>query len=192
MKWLRDVDRWYLEKVYPHDRVFRTVARRLLGHDDLARDVVHDVVAELLADDRWRALPEPRAYILRAIQSRSISIIRRNKIVPMKPITEDLTEAFADDGPDAFSQLDDKEKAAWFEMAIAQIPEQSRKAFLMRRIEGMSLEEVTEALGTSASTIRKQVAHARALLREAFVEFENAAKAPDEDSQRMVGGRDST
>ena len=49
--------------------------------------------------------------------------------------------------------------------ALDDLPPKERAALVLRDIEGLSTEEVAEALGSSAGTVRSQVATARLKLK---------------------------
>src|SRR5262249_47325139 len=48
---------------------------------------------------------------------------------------------------------------------IARLPDLYRDAFVLRDLEEMSTEEVAEALGVTAATVRRRVHRARLMLR---------------------------
>lgn len=50
--------------------------------------------------------------------------------------------------------------------AIASLPEQRRKVFLMKRIEGKSYKEISAELGISERTVETHVAHAMKHLKQ--------------------------
>jgi RNA polymerase sigma-70 factor (ECF subfamily) len=54
------------------------------------------------------------------------------------------------------------------EQAIARLPESFRAVFVLREIEGMSVEDVAEALGIPAATVKTRDLRARRRLRESL------------------------
>jgi RNA polymerase sigma-70 factor (ECF subfamily) len=67
--------------------------------------------------------------------------------------------------PDALAQ---NQLRGLLERAIARLPESFRAVFVLREVEGMSVEDVAEALGIPAATVKTRDLRARRRLREAL------------------------
>ena len=67
--------------------------------------------------------------------------------------------------PDALAQA---QLRGLLERAIGELPESFRAVFVLREIEGMSVEEVAEALGIPAATVKTRDLRARRRLRESL------------------------
>ncbi len=165
---MSDIGHWYRCHVMPNKAAFVSVARRLLGDSDAAQDVVQDVLADLISDDRWKVIPEPRMYIFRSIYNRCISHLRRLKVVPMYSLSERDDHPFADDAPDPLQILESKDKMAKVRRAIDTLPPRIKVVFALRTIESLSIQEISERLGTNETLIRRQVKRGRVLLRQAL------------------------
>ncbi|MDZ4797155.1 MAG: sigma-70 family RNA polymerase sigma factor, partial [Bryobacteraceae bacterium] len=61
---------------------------------------------------------------------------------------------------------DDREDRDRLQSALAELGERERAALVLRDLEGLSTAEVAEAMGTTESTVRVQIAKARLKLRE--------------------------
>ncbi len=66
-----------------------------------------------------------------------------------------------------------KDMEAWIRMAVANMPDQRRKVFIMNRRDEMSFEEIADALGIQVSVVKKHLVLARKDLRKImpFVAF---------------------
>ena len=165
---MSDVGHWYRCHVIPNKPAFLAVARRLLRDVDAAQDIVQDVLAELISDDRWKLIPEPRMYIIRSIYNRCVSHLRRLKIVPMYSLSERDEHPYADDAPDPLQVLESKDKMAKVRHAIDSLPPRIKVVFALRTIESLSVQEISERLGTNETLIRRQVKRGRVLLHQAL------------------------
>jgi len=67
--------------------------------------------------------------------------------------------------PDALAQA---QLRGLLERAIGELPESFRAVFVLREIEGMSVEDVAEALGIPAATVKTRDLRARRRLRESL------------------------
>ena len=61
------------------------------------------------------------------------------------------------------------ERRRVLEMSLRMLPEKERAALVLRDLEGLTTEEVAEALGSSEATVRSQVSKARGKVKD-FVE----------------------
>jgi len=58
-----------------------------------------------------------------------------------------------------------RQQKALIEMAVARLPYKERTAFILRDFEGLSTEEVANALGVRTATVRVHISSARARVR---------------------------
>jgi len=77
-----------------------------------------------------------------------------------------MSGSFERGGPDASLAI--KQLRSILEAAIVELPAEFRTVFVMRDVEGMSVEEVAEALDTLPATIKTRLFRARRRLREAL------------------------
>lgn len=166
MSWLRDVDRWLCDEVVPYQYAYHALARRLTGNVEVARDIVQDVYAEVLAGEGWRDAINSKAYVLRIVYCRAVNWVNRQKVVPMQQLPAFETMVFADHEPDAFDTLADRQELAAVLDALSQLPRQCRQVVTMRRIDEMPPREIARRLGISLSTVEKHLAKGLVLLAE--------------------------
>jgi RNA polymerase sigma-70 factor (ECF subfamily) len=50
--------------------------------------------------------------------------------------------------------------------ALKMLPDQARTVFVLREIEGLSYEEIADAIGIKLGTVRSRLFHARKRLKE--------------------------
>lgn len=161
---VRPIDRWFIAEVLPHERDLLNAARRLcIGTDD-TRDLVQDVFARMLATEGWRAITNPKIYMLRMMRNIAIDRMRRAKIVDFRHFADIEEFDVMDDAPDQHRVVEDRERLAGFVRALADLPERCRTVFVRRRIDGHSSREIAEDLGVSISTLEKRLARAIHLL----------------------------
>lgn len=137
---------------------------RLLGRDTELEDLVQDSFVEA-----WRSLPkleQPQAFAswLGSIVIRTAhKMIRRRRIATRlglrrsEPI--DVDELISPTAPpDARSEL----KAIY--RLVESLPTGTRTAFILRRVEGLPLDDIAKFLGTSLATVKRRIADAEQLL----------------------------
>ncbi|WP_189486151.1 RNA polymerase sigma factor [Asticcacaulis endophyticus] len=171
MSQVTDMGHWYRAHVLAHRSAYLDIARRMLGEAHMAEDIVHDVIAELMSDDRWKAIPAPRMYLMRAIYNRCVNIWRRRQVVSLVPLPDFETMALALDRPDATQILEAKEGIAIVKGAIDRLPPQIRNVIILRTIENMSVREISRRFGTKESVVHRQVKRGRAMLVELMASY---------------------
>ena len=162
-------EKWAVQALFQrHASMMNGLAYRLLGRDAEVDDVVQDSFVQAL--DHLGSLKEPQAFAawLGSIVVRTVSkLLRRRKLLsrlglrrPDEPIdVESLVGQSAP--PDAVVEL----RAIYAK--IDRMPVDVRVPLLLRRIEGLALEEIAERTGKSLATVKRRIADGeRALVGE--------------------------
>jgi RNA polymerase sigma factor (sigma-70 family) len=145
------------------DRLLAYVRRMSAGAD--AEDVVQDVLARaylaLRADDRPMAL---RAWLYRVAHNRCLDLLRR----PAPVLTDNVEIATGSrTGISLGEQVAGRERLRQVVADIQGLPDQQRSALIIRELEGLSYEELAEALDTTVPAIKSLLVRARMNLARA-------------------------
>jgi RNA polymerase sigma factor (sigma-70 family) len=166
MSWLRSVDRWMLHQVLPHQHAYHALARRLTDNAEVARDIVQDVYAELLAGDGWRKARDPKAFVMRIVYCRSVDWVNRQSVVPIHPLPTYEGLAYADFGPDAFERMSGREELRTVLEILDELPKRCREVVTMRRIEELPPKEIARRLGINLTTVERHLARGVTMLAD--------------------------
>lgn len=145
-----------------HETVFR-LAAALVGDRDEAADVVQETY--MRAWDRLEELREPGAVMgwLCRIARNVAQDRRRGWWSRIRAPLDEADPPF--DAPDAAAAPDEAlataERAAAVRRALSRLPEKHRVVLVLREVEGMSYEEVAEALGVPVGTVESRLHRAR-------------------------------
>jgi RNA polymerase sigma-70 factor (ECF subfamily) len=166
------------------DKVFR-VARQIVGEDEGAKDVAQMVFIRL-----WQVLGKYRqggsfaAYLHRITVNLAIDYQRQQS-------RREPAESWDPSGLDQLSSLPKQADASLspgevqrvFQVLSRRLSGRQRAAFVLREIEGLSTEEVSEILRMRQSTVRNHVREARRILEEGlrrlFPEYARGQKRED-------------
>jgi RNA polymerase sigma-70 factor, ECF subfamily len=154
-------ERWAKEALFRrYATMVNGMGYRLLGRDSELEDLVQDCFTEA-----WRSLgrleaPQAFGTWLGAIVIRTAhKMLRRRRLATrlglrrVEPI--DLDSLISSTAPpDARSEL----KAIY--RLVESLPPDVRLAFILRRVEGLPLDEIAESLGTSLATVKRRIADA--------------------------------
>lgn len=151
--WLRDVDCWFRDRVSPDENLFLSVARRIVGSTGAARDIVHDAYAQLMVDERWRTIDNPRAYVRQAVLNLALNFVARRRVVPLARIDADVGDEVQDDGPGPATAAEDRDHLRRVLAALDKLPPKSRRVMILRKIDGLSGPEIAKRLGISVKGV---------------------------------------
>ncbi len=70
--------------------------------------------------------------------------------------------------------------------ALAELPEHHRAVVVLREIEGMSYEEISEAVGVPKGTVMSRLFHARRKLQVALQDYDRGSSMPGPDPSLSV------
>lgn len=174
---LRRGERTAIGEAYAaHHAPVRAFARRLIGDDTAAEDVVHDTFVALpRAVANFRGASSLRSFLIGVAANRARRHVRavarrRRAMSRLAEASATRTDSLAP-GPDELARrrrLADRLSAALDELAHDQ-----RVAFVLCEVEQRTSVEVAAILDVPEGTVRSRVFHARRRLRELL-----AAEAP--------------
>jgi RNA polymerase sigma-70 factor (ECF subfamily) len=157
--------------VLPHLSAAYTLARYLTRNDHDAEDIVQDAYLRALKHFdgfRGEAGTSARAWVLAIVRNTAYSSRRRQR--PENSATEFDEEvhsdAVADDHPEA-ALLRDSAKDA-LRRALERLAPEFREVIVLRELEGLSYEEISEVAGVPLGTVMSRLSRARTRLQEAL------------------------
>jgi len=118
---------------------------------ETAADLTQDAFVRVLAmrPDGRSTCHNPRAYLYTIARNLGISQKRRERVVPMLPLTDDVSEQLQDQSPSAERRLCSQQQLARVESALAELPDRTRYAYEMHRVEGRKLADISAELSIS-------------------------------------------
>ncbi len=183
--WLREADAWFSQHLFPYESALLTVARRMTGNRETARDIVQETYADMLTGDKWRSVLNPRAYAMRALRNYALTFLQRARVVPIELIANMETLPHVDQSPDAHELLSAKEKRDLLLKAIEALPPKCRQVVKLRRLREMPQKEIAKHLGIAESSVEKHLARGMQLIAEYLQAYEvragDAAEVPAND-----------
>jgi RNA polymerase sigma-70 factor (ECF subfamily) len=166
---LRQGDLAALGHVYDeHHHAVRMFARRLLGEEAAAEDLVHDTFLTLpKALRRWNGVGSLRTFIIGVAINHARHHVRgrtRRWLAMARFAREPEPEPHASPEHDS----EQRQLAAMLMRALETLPFDQRTTFVLSEIEERSSPEVAQILGIPEATVRTRLHHARLKLRVAL------------------------
>jgi RNA polymerase sigma-70 factor (ECF subfamily) len=148
------------------------LCQRILGDMEEARDVVQVTFFKVWEnrhkfDEKW----SPNTWIYRIASNLAIDHLRSRKSREKgsEPVRQHLRQVLGPWAESDLSRLHQGEVANIFRELSAGLSEKQRMTFLLREVEGLSSQEVAEALSCRESTVRNHLFNARKYLRRELV-----------------------
>ena len=160
--------------VEQHSRAIFRLAFRMTGNEQDAEDVVQETFLRAYRQlSRYEARASFSTWLYRIASNYALDLIRMRKRHQEKrehgsPEGRDILQSLpeAGPGPDRIvfgSQVKDKVNAALDELTA-----QERTAFVLRHFEGLSIEEIGQALGTGINATKHSIFRAVQKLRRSL------------------------
>lgn len=152
-----------------HIRAVVGFAARFVGTRARAEELAQDVFLQVF---RNRSRYEPRArfatWLYRMVTNACLSEVRRVDHRRSVPQADDYEERAVVTATDRTSEDDaaDREMLQRMQAALGDLPPQQRAALLLARVEGLSYDEVADALSCSVSAVKSLVHRATVTLRD--------------------------
>lgn len=140
------------------DDLLRFLKRR--GRRATAEDILQSVWLKLRERGDCETWQEPRAMLFVTAANLRIDAHRR-EAVAMKAISREAAlTASSDHSPDPEAQADAAARVERLQAALAELPSQCRDAFLMSRLEKLTLAQIATRLGISKKTVQRHIERA--------------------------------
>jgi RNA polymerase sigma factor (sigma-70 family) len=138
--------------------------RHMLGSREDAEDVLQEVFAAafnaILSDDREINV---RPWLYRIARNRSLNHLRR-----VQPIGVDSMDVhYSDEGTSTADKVHKREDFRLLIEDVQGLPETQRTALLLREIDALSYEQISEAMETTVPSVKSLLVRARVSLAEA-------------------------
>ncbi len=164
-----------------HQRRAFSIAFGLVRDDNDARDIVQEAFLRVYRGlDTFEGSSSFFTWLYRIVTNLSIDLIRKPG---RKAAAFDETRTGGEederasmpmmarvDGSDPVDVMRRKEIAGRIRAALEALPPYHRDVILLREIEGLSYEEMAEAMGVSKGTIMSRLFHARQKLQRALAD----------------------
>jgi RNA polymerase sigma-70 factor (ECF subfamily) len=159
-----------------HQRRAFVVALGLVRDENDARDLVQEAFLRVHRGlDAFEGGSSFFTWLYRIVTNLAIDLLRKPSRREAEPLDPDRADDGAEqpfvsriDGADPLDVVRRGEIRGRIESALAALPPYHRGVILMREVEGMSYEEMAEAMGVSKGTIMSRLFHARRKLQRAL------------------------
>lgn len=144
-----------------HSVELRRFAYRELRDSDRAADLVQDTFLRYASQPNGSsAVEHPRFFLWRILRNLLIDLRRMEHRRGAHLALEDFADYLADPAPSLERQLESRQQLTRLRAALAELPENCRRALLLNRLDGLSHAEIGVRLAVSTSMVTKYVIQA--------------------------------
>ena len=177
------------ELVKRYDRKLFRIARHVTQNSQDAEEVVQDAFLKAFQHlSRFRGDSKFSTWLIRITLNQALMRLRQQRLArevslegTSHPDEDNLPLDFADWSPNPEQLYRAAELKAILRKALRKLRPASRMVFVLRDIEGLSLEQTAEALGLSVGAVKARSWRARLQLRERLSKYfqkPNAVRGP--------------
>ncbi len=167
---------WVARSVLPHEAGVRAWLRRAHVSDAEADDLVQEAYCRLSALDAVDHITQPGAYFFSMVRNLLVRRLRQMPVVQFETIAE--IEAVVDPAAGPEREVGARIDYARLHAMMAALPERTRRAIELRRIEGLSQREIAAELGVSEGTVENLVHRGVRAIVQSWSAIGSAAEAP--------------
>jgi RNA polymerase sigma-70 factor (ECF subfamily) len=160
-----------------HRKVYR-VAYGVVRQREDALDIVQEVFIKLFRSIKnFKGKSHFYTYLYRMVMNTAIDHTRKTKRIPSSTIDEDEGFQLSDDAekrPDrilAHKELEERVKAA-----MEKLPPDQKAVLIFREVEGLSYQEIAEAMGCSIGTVMSRLHYGRVKMQEMLRDYVKGGK----------------
>jgi RNA polymerase sigma factor (sigma-70 family) len=142
-----------------HQLSLKGFLRRFFSRAQDLEDIAQEAYLRAVEAERaGEPVRSPKAFLFRIAKNAALNELTRKSRLLTDYIEDSAAQDVIDKGASTEEQVMGQEKLAMFCRAVASLPAQCRRAFLMRKVYGLSHKDIAEQLGISLSTVEKHVA----------------------------------
>ncbi|MBP7335931.1 RNA polymerase sigma factor [Niveispirillum sp.] len=174
---------WFARNVLPLEPRLRGWLVRAGWNQTEIEDLVQETYARLIGVAPT-GIGHLSGLIFSILRNLTADQVRRRRVVPIHSVADISRLAGVDPALSADARISEREEEERLRHAIERLPTQCRQAFVLHKIEGLTLAQTAEQLHISRSTVEKHIARGMRLCADWLT-------APDEGllSQQGRGPR---
>ncbi len=147
-----------------HYKFLCTIAYYMVEDEDAAMDIVQDFFLYCWSKREVLHITHNfKSYAVRAIRNASLNYLKKSGKTTLQEVhlIEELIKYFPGE---EYTDEEKRNKALWD--AIARLPEQRRRIFLLSNRDGLKYKDIADTLGISINTVKTQIKLALQFLRK--------------------------
>lgn len=137
----------------------RLLARYLPRQHDI-EDLTQETFLHAFAAESDHSIRAPKAYLFRVAKNLALNLLARKSVTTTDFIEDfESSEVLTDEKQAAVDvQVSDRQQLLILSEVVMTLPPQCQRAFMLRKVDGLSYREIAQRMNLSESTVEKHVA----------------------------------
>ena len=152
-----ELNRWFTEKVLPHEPALRAWLRGLFPTLPDVDDLVQETYVRVLRARAGAPIESTKAFLFTTARNLALDDCRHRQVISFEPIAEFERLHVLEDRPGVSETVGRRQELELLTQAIQLLPERCRQVLTLRKIYGLSQKEIAAQLGISEHTVEAQV-----------------------------------
>jgi RNA polymerase sigma-70 factor (ECF subfamily) len=158
------------ELIRRHQGRLYQVAYRLLRDPLEAEDALQEVFLKVVEHaHRFEPQASVRAWLHRITVNHCLNLLRRRH--PQESLDQEDGPALAAAGATPLEALEERDLSRRLEQLLEALPENQRRALVLKRFAGLSYQEIGEEMGLSSQAVDGLLKRARQFLKKALQDY---------------------
>ncbi len=149
--------RWFALNVQPHVSLLRAWLRSRFSRESEIDDIVQESCLRLLQAKQKQALLSPKAFLFAVARNLAKDRIRRGPMAAGRECVPVESIELLDESDGVAESVARNQELELLTEAIQRLPKKCRRIFTMRKLYGLSQEEIATRLGVSQHTVSAQL-----------------------------------
>ncbi len=152
-----DQDLWFKTHLLPHGEILEAWLRRRFPNVRDVEDIVQESYMKALAANDKSRLRTPKSFLFTTARNQAINASKRAEIRGENVLAKIEDLDVLDTESDVAEEVAQKQELEILEQAIESLPARCREIFKLRKVQGLSQQEIAEKLGLSVFTVYHQL-----------------------------------
>lgn len=148
-------------------------------------DLTQETILRALEAEKRTEIREPRRFLVGIAKNVARAELERRSKMTTSLLDDFDPDSYVSDEPAVDDAVDARRRMEVFGAAVAMLPPQCQKVFILKHVYGASHREIAEKLDIALSTVEKHVALGLKRCREAMVKGLSGAE-PDEAGESVL------
>ena len=141
-----------------NESIIRRFLRRFTSQQHDVDDICQETIMRALEAERSKSIHDPRAFLFGVARNVVRKDLDRKSRQLVDFINDFTPDQYLADQPTVEEELDSDKRLEKFALAVASLPSQCQKVFVLKKMHGYSHKEIARKLGISISTVEKHAA----------------------------------
>ncbi|SDR89170.1 sigma-70 family RNA polymerase sigma factor [Opitutus sp. GAS368] len=149
--------RWFATEVQPHQAMLRAWLQSRFPPECDIDNLVQEALVRVCQAWARGEVQSPKAFLFATARNLALDQVRRQKIVPMISLVETDTQAVLEEGTSIPDLVAHNQELEFLTEVIQSLPDRCRQVFTLRKVYGMSQQDIATQLGISEHTVSAQL-----------------------------------